>query len=276
MDVHPTDAGSSRAATLWGQFAAPLRSFVGKRAPREVDTDDVLQDVFVRIQEQLPNLRDADRIDAWIFQIARNVVADAYRRRARVEAVTDRGADAEAAPAQESDERTAEVSLASCLASMIAQLPEPYREAIELTEIRGLTQLEAARRTGISISGMKSRVQRGRAHLKRIIHDVCRVETDVRGGVIECDPRPGAACGDGLRPLEVSRDSMDMNQTDETKTGSDTSTQEAAKAGCCGGPAANDASACCALDADVKASGGTGCGCATKAAAAAPTKSGCC
>ena len=75
--------------TLWSQFAAPLRSFVAKRAPSGVDAEDVVQDVFVRIQEQLVNLRDADRIDAWIFQIARNVVADSFRKRARSEVLAD-------------------------------------------------------------------------------------------------------------------------------------------------------------------------------------------
>jgi RNA polymerase sigma-70 factor, ECF subfamily len=275
MDVHPTDAGASRTAALWGQFAAPLRSFVRKRAPREVDPDDVLQDVFVRIQEQLPGLRDADRIDAWIFQIARNVIADAFRRRARLGALADRGVDDQAAPAIEDDERAATAALASCLASMIAQLPEPYRQAIELTELGDLTQLEAARRAGVSLSGMKSRVQRGRAQLKRIIHQVCQVETDVRGGVIECDPRAGAGCGEGLRPFAGPRDSVDMKPTNPAKAGDPGTLPKDATTGCCGGPAPADPTACCVLDADVKASGGAGCGCGTKAATPA-TKKGCC
>ena len=250
--------------TLWNQFAAPLRAFVARRAPREVETEDVLQDVFVRIQEQLPNLRDTDRIDAWIFQIARNVVADAFRRRARREALAGRRAGE--LPPPEEDERSAEAALATCLASMIAELPEPYRQAIELTEIRGMTQIEAARLVGLSISGMKSRVQRGRAHLKAIIHGFCRIETDVRGGVIECDP---------VRPSGCSGDSMDMTNPNETKTPeTPDTTNPGAATGCCGGPAPEESSACCALDAEVKATGGAGCGCGAKPAA--PARTGCC
>ncbi|KAB2910939.1 MAG: RNA polymerase sigma factor SigZ [Kofleriaceae bacterium] len=275
MDVHPTDPAPDHAATLWNQFAAPLRSFVAKRAPREVEADDVLQDVFVRIQEQLPKLREADRIDAWIFQIARNVVADAFRRRTRREALDDRTA-AEGAPSPPTDDdRAAETALAGCLAPMIAQLPEPYREAIELTEIRGMTQADAARLVGISISGMKSRVQRGREHLKGIIGEFCRVETDVRGGVIECDPLR-EDCGASVRPSPCSNDSMGMKESIEvnpTETTTNT-TAETASTGCCGGPAPKDASACCALDAEVKATGGSGCGCGAKPAAT--TKKGCC
>lgn len=263
----PTAAGD-----LWEQFAAPLRSFVARRAPREVDTDDVLQDVFVRIQEQLPKLRDADRIDAWIFQIARNVVADAFRRRTRRDALDQRTAT-EASASVPDDDRSAEASLAGCLASMIAELPAPYRQAIELTEILGMTQADAARLVGISLSGMKSRVQRGRAHLKGIIHEFCRVETDVRGGVVECDPRR-ADCGASVRPSPRSSDSMGMKDTIEAKATENDTTTETASTGCCGGPAPKASSACCALDAEVKATGGSGCGCGAKAAT--PTKKGCC
>jgi RNA polymerase sigma-70 factor (ECF subfamily) len=267
MELQLDAARTVRAATLWHQFAAPLRSFVARRAPREVETEDVLQDVFVRIQEQLPNLRDADRIDAWIFQIARNVVADAFRRRTRRGALLERAADEEPARIPDGGERPAEASLAGCLASMIEQLAEPYRQAIELTELRGLTQSEAARQVGISISGMKSRVQRGRERLKGIIHDACRIETDVRGGVTECDP---------LRPSGCSSDSMGMKDTSEaktTETTTNTTTQDGST-GCCGGPAPQDSSACCALDAEVKAAGAAGCGCGAKTAA--PTRKGCC
>src|SRR5690606_36598341 len=152
MEVHSTAAGTDRAATLRDQFAAPRRSFVAKRAPREVETEDVLQDVFLRVQEQLPKLRDADRIDAWSFQIARNVVADAFRRRTRRAALEERAAaeDATSMPADD-HMHAAAASLAGCLASMISQLPGRYRQAIELTEIRGLTQIEAARVVGISV-----------------------------------------------------------------------------------------------------------------------------
>ena len=82
----------------------------------------------------------------------------------------------------------------SAFRRMIHDLPDPYREAVRLTEIEGLTQAELARRLGISLSGAKSRVQRGRAQLKEQLIECCRFEFDRRGAVIDCEPRRTTPC----------------------------------------------------------------------------------
>jgi RNA polymerase sigma-70 factor (ECF subfamily) len=99
--------------------------------------------------------------------------------------------------AQPPEDFTDEAEKAALLASfrrMITELPEPYREAVQLTELEGLTQQELATRLGISLSGAKSRVQRGRAMLKDMLLECCRFEFDRRGGIVGCEPRKKAAC----------------------------------------------------------------------------------
>ncbi len=72
---------------------------------------------------------------------------------------------------------------------MIYSLPDQYREAVVLTEFDGLTQQQLADRLGITLSGAKSRVQRGRAHSKQMLDECCNFEFDRRGMVIDCTPR---------------------------------------------------------------------------------------
>jgi len=252
-------------------FAAPLRAFITRRMPNGMDPDDIVQEVFVRIHERLPALRDTERLDAWIFQIARNVLADLFRERRRRDALAKRIAFERGGEPANDEEPDGAAELTPCLAPMIAQLAHPYREAIELTELQGVTQVEAARRAGLSISGMKSRVQRGREQLKSMLLACCEIELDVRSGVI--------GSGECVRPSTCSSDSMDMTNTIEAKNEQtqDTTKPAEAKTGCCGGPAALDASACCALDEEVKAGGGSGCGCGSAPSPAATTgKNGCC
>lgn len=85
--------------------------------------------------------------------------------------------------------------LAGCLEPLVERLPEPYLDAVTLTELNGLNQKEAADELGVSLSGMKSRIQRGRGKLKDLLLDCCKIEVDRRGAVIDYERRNEGTCG---------------------------------------------------------------------------------
>ncbi len=188
---------ASPSTAVWAEFAVPLRAFVARRVPPGIDPDDVVQEVFLRVVRHLPSLREAERIEGWLYQIARNAMRDAFRARRRRDARTTPLEGEVAAAAFDEDVRAAEAELAPCLAPMVARLPEPYRSALELTSLQGLTQTAAAGRAGISVSGMKSRVQRGRSQLRQMLLRCCQVEVDARGGVADYRHLRGATGCDG-------------------------------------------------------------------------------
>ena len=186
---------AGETSAMWAEFATPLRAFVARRVPAGIEPDDVVQEVFLRVVRHLPTLRDAERVEAWLYQIARNALRDAMRSRQRRDSRTDSlEIDLPTEPVLE-DVRAAEAELAPCLTGMVGRLPEPYRTAMELTSQQGLTQSEAAKRAGVSISGMKSRVQRAREQLKRMLLQCCEVDVDRRGGVSDYHLRAPDACG---------------------------------------------------------------------------------
>lgn len=186
---------------LWEEFRPPLRGFLARRVPPGVDADDLVQEVFLRVIRSLASLRSSDRPEAWLFQIARNALRDSLRARFRRDGRTDAlEVDLPAAPDAAAD-RAAEAELAPCLTAMIGRLAEPYRTAITLTSLQGVTQADAARQAGISISGMKSRVQRGRTQLRRMLVTCCAIAVDVRGGVSDFHAREPGKCG-GPAPAE--------------------------------------------------------------------------
>jgi RNA polymerase sigma-70 factor (ECF subfamily) len=177
---------------LWHDVASRLRPFIASRVS-STDIDDVLQDVFIRIQRGLPGLRDEERFTSWLFQVARSSVAEHQRARAR-HPLPD-AAHADEAPVETSeDDREASRTLSACVSVFVARLPSPYREAVTLVELEGLTAREAAEMVGISVSGMKSRVQRGRAQLRQMFDQCCEIALDARGKVTEfasrAQPKP--------------------------------------------------------------------------------------
>jgi RNA polymerase sigma-70 factor (ECF subfamily) len=93
-------------------------------------------------------------------------------------------------PEHNDDERR---ELGKCALPTIEILPEGYREALLLTEIDGLPLKEVADRLNLSLSGMKSRVQRRRERLKRAFLDCRHFKIDFRGKPIDLWPKEGCA-----------------------------------------------------------------------------------
>lgn len=182
-----TDRPSTEA--IWARLSADLRRFIRRRVPDDHTADDLLQETFVRVHRSLPALEDAERVAAWVYQIARNVVLDHFRTSRVTNATVPLG---DADPAEEADDPRAGIVCRACgwLDEMVAALPDGYREAVQLSEVEGLSQQEVADRLGLSLSGAKSRVQRGRAMLKGVFDGCCHFEIDARGNVTDYEPKP--------------------------------------------------------------------------------------
>lgn len=186
---------------IWQEHGDHLRAFIGRRVNSAADADDVLQEVFLRVHQHAGGLRQRDRLTAWLFQITRNAITDYYRASARRE-LPESVADTAMLEQVEAMTSTAEMNLdadqvrdelASCLPPMVERLPPHYREAVALVDLTGLTQVQSASRLGLSVSGMKSRVQRGRQSLKGALVECCPVQLDTGGRIIDYE-QPGAGC----------------------------------------------------------------------------------
>jgi RNA polymerase sigma-70 factor (ECF subfamily) len=167
---------------FWEEYKARLRGYISKRVREHNAVDDILQNVFIKAHTNLHTVKSHGSIAAWLFRIAANSIADHYR----THKPWDELSDELSAPEQERDYLA---ELAPCLQPLIAELPESYRAALVLSEIEGLPQKEVAERLGISYSGAKSRVQRGREKLRQQLLNCCDIETGLGGGITGYEPR---------------------------------------------------------------------------------------
>lgn len=167
---------------IYADFHSKLHRFIAGRVPDADTAEDILQDVYLKIHAKMDGLREEDRLESWIYQITRNAIIDYYRR-ARPQ---DELSDSLAAPPD--DEPDAVSQLASSVNGMLGCLDDKYREALELTDLQGLSQIELATRLDISVSGAKSRVQRAREKLKEAFLDCCHFEFDRLGKVMDYHP----------------------------------------------------------------------------------------
>lgn len=159
---------------VWNKFSDKVRNFLLKRVDDVSIADDLLQEVFLKIHLGLPKLKDDNKLENWVFQIAYNQVNDFFRKesKSKIESLNEAVFEAELSP---------EHDLTDCLTPFIASLPEMYRQAILLSEVDGLKQQAVADKLNISLSGAKSRIQRGRELIKQHFVECCQFHLDDNG-----------------------------------------------------------------------------------------------
>jgi RNA polymerase sigma-70 factor, ECF subfamily len=170
---------------LWQTFRDRLHQFVRQRVQNPADAEDIVQEVFLRIHQRLSTLKERDRLIPWMFQIARNAAIDYYRsplRRREIPMADE--VEQQLSDSQDDDDPSLNRELAACLRPLLATLPDTYRIPLEWVELQGMSQRAVASQLGLSISGAKSRVQRGRQKLKALLLQCCQVQLDRVGNVI--------------------------------------------------------------------------------------------
>lgn len=163
----------------WDKLYSELADFVQAKIKDRATAEDIVQDVFIKVHTKSAQLKETEKISAWIYQITRNAIADHFRQNARDLAPVNM--------AWESSEHEFNDCVANCLKVLLGTLPEKYREPLELTELRNLSQYEVAERLNITYSGARSRVQRARKMLKAKLDELYYIKTDSYGNVILCE-----------------------------------------------------------------------------------------
>lgn len=181
-------------------FRAMLRRYIAQRLRQPEDVDDVLQDVFLRVTRNSAALASARSPEAWLRAVAKSAIIDHLRKlrtQAEVQAVITR--EAGAAPRRsdplDAAGNDAPEAMAACLAPLLQTLSPPYAAALRAVDLDGERQSDVAARTGLSVSTVKSRVQRARRQLRSAILACCQVDRDGAGKVVGLSRSgEGAAC----------------------------------------------------------------------------------
>jgi RNA polymerase sigma-70 factor (ECF subfamily) len=171
------------------EFRAKLRAFIRRRVRDDATADDLTQETLLKVFRSRSALQDGQRLEAWLYRIARNTLIDFYRRQRPTAELP------ESLAGESADEVGAlRGAVIVSMQRFLEELPEAYREPVRLAELEGLPLAKIALRRGLSLTAVKSRVRRGRAMLKRKLQDCCRFEFDRAGSVIGWERRQVKPC----------------------------------------------------------------------------------
>jgi RNA polymerase sigma-70 factor, ECF subfamily len=146
-----------------GRIVALARFFTG----RVDDAEDLAQDILIRLMQALPSLESAETFDVWVYRLSRNRCVDFFRRR-RLEAGWPDSEPAQVmwrSAAPPADTALAGNQSIDRLRTAIRALPPVWRSAVVLRDVQDLSYEEVARRLGVPVGTVKSRINRGRARL---------------------------------------------------------------------------------------------------------------
>lgn len=181
--------------TVWREVSGELRQFIGRRVSRPQDADDILQLVALRMLQNPAVHGDRLTLLSWLYTVTRNAITDYYRAAVhRREVMTADPPERPVVDLADEQPQRALSELARCVRPLLRLLPADQATAVELVDLTGVSQVEAARTAGLSVSGMKSRVQRGRGALRAALTACCRLRFDARGAVREVEPRARSGC----------------------------------------------------------------------------------
>jgi len=174
-------------------YADNLYRFILKNLKDAAMAEDIIQDTFIKVKTKIDTLKNPAKVESWIFQIARNTMNDYFRDQKKSHENEDYQEEISIEPnAFEEEEIKIKIQtreFSEYAGFIVSELPEKYRKAVYMADIEGLSMKEVADELNISVSGAKSRVQRGRKMIKEIILKCCEVNTDKYGNIVDYETR---------------------------------------------------------------------------------------
>jgi RNA polymerase sigma-70 factor (ECF subfamily) len=178
------------SADQWKRLRTDVGRLVARRVASAADVEDVVQEVLIRVWRQGGRLRHDERFGAWLSRVVTNAVIDQMRSRSSHPLAHD--APTADVAATTGEPPSAHELIAAVLRPFVDQLSPRYREVIKLSELDGWSHASIAGRLSLSVSGVKSRVQRGRRQLRSLLERCCAFALDARGAPMSCAIRPEA------------------------------------------------------------------------------------
>jgi RNA polymerase sigma-70 factor, ECF subfamily len=163
---------------LWLEHKNELRNFIFKRVRDQDLTNDILQEVLLKVYSFCLSKSGVKNIRSWLFQIAQNTIIDHQRKQSKF-------TNQENLPELENeDENMAFKEALEYISPMLDFLPEKYSLPLKLADLEGLKQADIATKLNLTLSATKARIQRARQLLKNEFITCCHFETDHQGEII--------------------------------------------------------------------------------------------
>jgi RNA polymerase sigma-70 factor (ECF subfamily) len=173
----------------WLMYQRKLLSFIRSKVDTVEDTEDILNDIFVKLTQTANDNAIHGNVSSWLYRVTKNRIVDYYRAKKRFEPLPEDLSG-------EGEDTNIIRKLSNCMLPMIRALPETYQQPLILSEIEGKKYKEVATELDLSLSAVKSRILRGREKLHKSMASCCAIHRNDAGEILDYEQKSDVFCKD--------------------------------------------------------------------------------
>ena len=182
---------NKKIRNIYIKFNSDLLKFIKSKIDNKQDAEDILQNVYIKIDKSLGKLNDESKIKSWIFTITRNTIFDFYKKKQKHPYELN---DDILNVIEKDDNNNYLSEMTGCISHMLKELPGNYSEALKIVYLEWKSQKELSEKLWISIPWAKSRIQRGRRILKENFIKCCKPEYNKNWNIIDLHKKKCTKC----------------------------------------------------------------------------------
>ena len=196
MEIQKEIKTNCDVPALWQEHKNELRNFILKRVKDQNLTNDILQDVLMKVYNFCISKSGVRNIRSWLFQIAQNTITDHYRKQSKFTNLDNLN------EIEYEDQNIAFSEATNYILPMLEFLPKEYAVPLKFADIDNIKQADIAKKLNLSLSATKSRIQRARKLLKAEFITCCHFKTDKQGNLISFEIK------DSCEPLQKVKQNL--------------------------------------------------------------------
>lgn len=160
------------------RFKNPLTNFVFRFLGDYEACTDVVQETFIKVYKNKDSYKSIAKFSTWIYTIAGNLAKTELQRRKRRKlfSISSYGEDEETFEIPDESYRPDVITDSgikdAIIQKALLKVSDAYRDMVVLRDIQELSYEEIAEITGVNVGTVKSRINRGRAQLQKLLKDI--------------------------------------------------------------------------------------------------------
>ena len=166
---------------LYKEYSGLIRNYL-LRFVDPTDAEDLTQDVFIKVDQNIGKLRDKSTVKSWVFRIATNTALDylnsgTHRLSSNKTDISEKDL-VDFDKVLEAEKKIDAAAMRDCMLEFIQRLPKDYSAILLLSEFEELSGKEISEILDVKLGTIKVRLHRARARLKKELINGCEISTN--------------------------------------------------------------------------------------------------